>query len=932
MSHFLRIKETFAQLKTSDSGIEEAEAKKRLLQYGRNVLKEEGKKSLLTQFLEEFKDLMVIILLAATLIAWFSGEKVDASVIFFIVMLNAVIGFIQKYKAEKALEALKKMVSPTARVIRGGKEMKINAEWLVPGDIVLLAEGDKITADMRLIKTSELRISEAVLTGESSPILKDAESIHEKDEHIAEIRNMAFMGTSVVSGTGVAVVVSTGMSTEFGKIAKLTTSTQKDKSPLQKEVMRIGIFVGKITLVLSTALFLVGYFWHKESFIESFLFSVSVAVAAVPEGLPATITIALAIGVQRLARKNAIVKQLASVETLGSTTVICSDKTGTLTKNEMTVEEMHFDEYNAKITGVGYSPEGDIHFRAKNDLVSIINAKGYKITMKDVESTHPKLYEMAMLFLKASALCNNAKLIKEKDSWNMLGDPTEGALLTLSSKAGVFKENLEKNSKRLFELPFESMRKRMSVIYKEKHGNKTTYACYTKGAPETTLTCCTHIMDDGKVRKITKKDIDHFTELNEDMARRALRVIAFAYKEITEKEASQKRHEPHELESKLVFIGLTGMIDPPREEVKEAVEMTHRAGIKIYVVTGDHGLMAEAISRQLEIVKGKNVRIITGKILEKLSVQKLKAEFKKYEYIIFARVSPSHKLKVVETLKSLGEVVAVTGDGVNDAPALKRADIGVAMGITGTDVSKEAANMVLADDKFSTIINAIREGRTIYGNLKKFVHYIFSCNIGELFTVFAAIILGLPAPVTATLILAVDLGTDVLPALAIGVEPSEKDVMDRPPRNPKDKIMKRGFIARYLYIGTFIGLITTSVFLYQLYSYGWTWGQHLEKDSLIYIKGTSAALAVLILIQMINAFNARSENKSIFSVGITKNLWLIGAVTISILTMIAYTEVPFVQQFLHTTHLTPSEWGLVIGASFLILFIEEARKLIVKIT
>ena len=620
------------------------------------------------------------------------------------------------------------------------------------------------------------------------------------------------------------------------------------------------------------------------------------------------------------------------METLGSTTIICSDKTGTLTKNEMTVEEMYFDEYNAKITGVGYAPEGDIHFRAEKDLVSVINNKGYKITMKDVEHTHPKLHEMAMLFFKACALCNNAKLKKEKNSWNMLGDPTEGALLTLSAKAGVFKEDLEKRTKRIFELPFESERKRMSVIYKEKNGGKTNFICYTKGAPETTLPCCTHIMDDGKVRKITEKDIKQLTSLNENMARRALRVIAFAYKEIPDQEASQKKHKPQELESELIFIGMIGIIDPPREEVKEAVEMTYKAGIKIYVVTGDHGLMAEAISRQLKIVKGKNIRIITGKILEKLSIQKLKQEFKKHEYIIFARVSPSHKLKVVETLKQLGEVVAVTGDGVNDAPALKRADIGIAMGIVGTDVSKEAANMVLADDKFNTIVNAIREGRTIYGNLKKFTYYIFSCNIGELFTVFAAIIFSLPAPVTATLILAVDLGTDVLPALALGVEPTEKDTMDRPPRNPKERIMEKGFILRYVYVGTFIGLIVTSVFLYQLYSYGWTWGEALERDSFTYMKGTSAALAILILIQMANAFNARSENISIFRIGIMKNLWLVGAITISILTMIAYTEIPFVQQFLRTTHLSLNEWGIVIAASLLILVVEEFRKLIIKLT
>lgn len=919
MAHTLNIKEVFKKFSTSEKGITTAEAKKRLKEFGKNILKAKHKKPLIVKFLEEFQDLMVVILLVAAIIAGISGEMSEAGVILFIVILNACIGFAQKFKAEKALEALQKMVSPHARVVRNGKEEMIDAEDLVPGDIIILAEGDKITADIRIIEASELRISEATLTGESSPVLKTSETLTEEDDHIAEMRNIAFMGTSVVRGTGKGVVIGTGMNTEFGKIAKLTTSTKKDKSPLQKEIHRIGVFVGKITLVISAILLLVGYFIQGSTFAESFLFSVSVAVAAVPEGLPATVTIALAIGVQKLAKKNAIIKQLASVETLGSTTVICSDKTGTLTKNEMTVQEMYFDNYNVKVTGVGYKPDGDIHFQADKNMVSIIKHHGHKITMDDVGKSHPELHKMAEIIFKNAALCNNAKLVITKGKVQMLGDPTEGALVTLSAKAGFDKTKLEKQFKRVAELPFDSDRKRMSVVCKEKK----KLIAYVKGAPESVLPKCTHIMKNGKVQKITAKDRKYFNALNEKMAKRALRVIAFAYKEVK----GQKSYSEKEVESKLIFSGLSGMIDPPRTEVKDAVALTHKAGIKIYIVTGDQGLTAEAIARKLDIVKGKKVRIITGKILDKLSTAKLKKEFRAHDYIIFARVSPSHKLKVVDTLKQMGEVVAVTGDGVNDAPALKRADIGVAMGIVGTDVSKEAANMVLADDKFNTIVNAIKEGRTIYQNLKKFIFYIFSCNIGELFTIFAAIILGLPAPLTAVLILAVDLGTDVLPALALGIEPSEDDVMEHKPRNPKEKIMKKDFIARYVYVGTFIGIIVTGLFLYQLYNYGWNWGESLDKGSMAYLKSSTTAFAVLVLIQMVNAFNARNEDQSVFTIGLFKNMWLFGAISISILTLLVFVEVPFIQQFLHTTSLTLDEWLMIVVASFGILIVEEVRKL-----
>ncbi len=925
MHHTLHIKEVFSRYKTSEKGLSSAEVEKRLKQYGLNELKDTGKKSWIIQLLEEFKDLMVVILIIAALISLGAGEKIDAGVIFFIVILNAFIGFIQKFRAERALEALKKMVSPHARVVRDGREMLIDATELVPGDIVILNEGDKITADLRLFETGELEISEATLTGESTPVTKTAEIVSDKNAQLTEKRNIAFMGTSVSRGTGKGVVIAIGMQTEFGKIARLTTTTEKDKSPLQKEIFKIGMFVAKITLVISVILFAVGILIQGRSFVEAFLFSVSVAVAAVPEGLPATITIALAIGVQRLAKKNAIVKQLASVETLGSTTVICTDKTGTLTKNEMTVEEAHFDDYNVIFTGVGYEPKGDIHFKAKKIIASVVHHEGQHITFDEIKARYPALAETAYLMFEAAVFCNNAKLIQTSSHTEILGDPTEAALLTMSAKAGITKEKLEKTARRLYELPFDSERKRMSVVYRiSKSQNGKTVSSFTKGAPESILPQCTHILRQGKVHEITTQERTHYMRLNEDMARRALRVIACAYKtNLREKE----KYSQDEVESGMIFIGLSGMLDPPREEVKDAVALTKKAGIKIYVVTGDQGLMAEAIARELSIVEGDNVRIVTGKELEKMHMPELKKIFKTYPCIVFARVSPAHKLTVVEALKQMGEVVAVTGDGVNDAPALKRADIGVAMGITGTDVSKEAANMVLADDKFNTIVNAIQEGRTIYGNLKKYLFYIFSSNIGELFTIFFAIMFNLPAPLTAILILCVNLGTDVLPALALGVEPSEQKVMEEKPRDPKAKIMQTYFIARFIYVGVFIGVLVTGLFVYQLYNYGWTWGTAIDESSLAYTKSVSSAFAVLVLIQMVNAFNARSANLSLFSIGIFKNIWLLGAIFVSILTLLFFVEIPFIQGLLETTHLTVKEWTMVIVTSLGILVIEEIRKL-----
>lgn len=931
MPHVTSIEDILKIYETSQTGLSLEEAKKRLEKHGENKLKIKKPTPLWIQFLEEFKDLMVIILISAGILAGVLGKAVDCIAILIIVALNTVISFAQKYKAEKAIEALKKLVSPRAIVIRNDEQMEIDAKEVTVGDIIILAEGAHVPADARLIEEHELKMQESILTGESMPVKKQLEALDEKHIVAGEHSNRVFMGTVVAHGTGKAVVTHIGMGTEFGKIANLTVTTKQDKSPLQKELARIGIFVGKLTLIISVVFILVGIFIQGKQFLDTILFAVSVAVAAVPEGLPATITIALAIGVQRLASKKAIIKQLASVETLGGVTVICSDKTGTLTKNEMTVQEIAVSNYDIAVHGVGYEPKGAIHIRdTETNMCITIGKPGIEdyehrsITLKRLEITQNKAFKALELISRTAILCNNAHLSNKKDKWEIIGDPTEGALLVAAEKAGLNIKNVKEKHKFLYEIPFDSDRKLMSTIHQDTDTKKIF--AYVKGAPDAILEKCSHIYLNGRVTKLDKKTLRDTLEKNEELAKQALRILAFAYSELDPQ--PKEFYESRDVEKNLIFIGMMGMIDPPREEAIEAVKLTHKAGIKTYIVTGDNGSTAHAIAQKLGITGAYNVSIITGADLNQTSDAKLEQILKEKKEIIFARVSPEHKLKIVTALKNIGERVAVTGDGVNDAPALKKADIGIAMGLIGTDVSREAANMILADDSYATIVKAIQEGRAIYQNLKKFIFYTFSCNIGELITVISAIILNIPAPLTAILILVVNLGTDVLPALALGVDPPDKNIMDEKPRDPNTAIMNRKFIWHFVYIGGFIGIIVVSTYLWTLLRLGWHFGQPLFSDSYIYLKASTVAFALLIIIQMINAFNARSPHHSILKTKLFSNLYLLGAIAISIISLLIFIEVPVIQTFLHTAHLSLYEWGYIVLISFSILVIEEIRKII----
>jgi Ca2+-transporting ATPase len=930
---------------TSLNGLTEDEAIKRQKLHGFNLLQAKKKKTLIVTFLEEFKDLMVLLLILAAFIALIGGEGRDAAVIFFIVILNSTIGFVQKYRAEKAIEALRKLVAPKAKVIRDGAQKEIDAREVVPGDILVILEGDNITADAVLFEANELQTLESALTGESVPVQKLTRDLPETNATESEKENVVFMGTNVAHGSGKAIVIGTGMNTQMGQVAKLTTETKKDLSPLEKELQRIGIFVGKIALVISVILFVVGVTLQGKHFVDALLFASSVAVAAVPEGLPATVTIALAIGVQRLAKKNAIMKQLSAVETLGSTTVICSDKTGTLTKNEMTVKELYFDQYEASVRGVGYNPQGSIHIEQNNKhCVTIGEENGmyedYEHQREDLlamQRKQPNVFNSLEILIIAAGLCNNADLHMQDGQWKITGDPTEGALLTLGEKAGFDLQKLREQYEKIYELSFDSTRKRMTVILKNRKTGE--YWAVTKGAPDSIIDVSQHLSFNGREVKLDKDGKNSLIELNESMARRALRGLGFAYRTVSETEINKGKKEgswlflKDDIEKNMTFVGMIGMIDPPRPEVKAAVDMAHKAGIRTYIITGDHGLTAEAIAKQLNII-GQNQRkhiIMTGEDVNNINDKELSAKLNEKNLdIIFARVSPEHKLRIVTLLKASGEVVAVTGDGVNDAPALKRADIGVAMGISGTDVSKEASNMVLADDSYSTIVTAIKEGRTIYDNLKKFVFYVFSCNIAELLTIFVAIILGLPSPLTAILILCIDVGTDVLPAVALGIDPSEPGIMNRKPRDPKEKIMTKPFVERYLYLGLIMGALVMGTYIWTLYRYGWSWGQVITDDSQVHLKGSSVAFALLVIIQMVNAFNSRSEKNSIFKLGFFTNPFLLGAIAISILTTIAIVEIPFMQTYLHTTSLNFSDWSIILGASLIVLVVEEMRKIFVR--
>jgi Ca2+-transporting ATPase len=896
------IHETFELLKSPQHGLSDKEAKERLSQYGVNELTEKKKMPAWKLLLEQFKDFLIIILLVAAAISLAlsfigEGDLLDPILIVIIVFFAAGLGFAQEYRSEKALDALKQMTAPTATVMRDDEETEIPSRELVPGDLILMEAGDRVPADSRLVEAVSLRVDEAPLTGESVPVEKTVQVIP-GEVSIGDRKNMAYTGTTVVYGRGKALIVATGMNTEFGKIASMLQEVEAPDTPLQINLDRVGKVLGIACLVICAVVaalgIAIGLFGSEfpQNLLPAFIWGVSLAVAAVPEALPAVVTICLALGVQRMAKRNALVRRLPAVETLGSTSFICSDKTGTLTQNAMTVRKVFVNNKIIEVGGAGYEPTG------------VFSLNSTEI----VPQKEPHLTRL----LKAAILCNDSHLIHNNGQWQVRGDPTEGALVVLGEKAGL--RSVDLNNPRIDEIPFSSERKKMTTIHETEEGR----IAYAKGAPEIILDSCEFVYADGQQKKMTSEDRTRVLEANRDLASEALRVLGFAYKPVDSSPETKLGCEASE--QNMVWIGLVGMIDPPRPEVKNAVALCKKSGIESVMITGDHQITAEAIARELGILS-TNELALNGTELETMTQDELVDKVKQIK--VYARVSPEHKMRIVEALQSRQQTVAMTGDGVNDAPALQKADIGVAMGITGTDVSKEAAAMVLTDDNFASIVAAVEEGRNIFSNIRKFIMYLLSCNIGEILLMLVAFIIGAVSgqhilPLVALQILVVNLVTDGFPALALAVDPGDPDIMHRPPRDPKTNIFDRTMNSYLIGLGLWTMIATLGVFLWALNS-----GRSV-------IEAQGLTFATLCLIELCNCLNCRSERHSIFKIGFLSNKWLLLAIFVSLIITLAIIYVPFLQEPFHTFSMGPADWGIVVAASISILIVTEIAKLIMS--
>lgn len=890
--HSIDAEKVLKELNTdSHHGLTEDEVRSRLEKYGYNELKKEERISPFTIFINQFKNILIIILLIAIALSALIGEVVDAAIIGVIVVFCAVLGFIQEYRAERALEALKKMLSPTITVLRGGKEEEIPSKELVPGDILLLEAGDKVPADARLIENHSLKCDEAPLTGESIPVSKDIKPLPE-DVPVGDRKNMVLTGTTVTYGRGKAVVTSTGMNTEFGKIAEEVMTVEAEKTPLEKRTEEIGKWLGIIAL--SICFLVAGISVVREimgggkvdlSFIITMvMFAVALAVAAVPEALAAIVTGALAIGMHQMAKRNALVRKMPAVETLGCTTVICSDKTGTLTKGEMTVRKIFAIGKMIEVSGVGYAPVGE--FRGSG-VVDITKSNSFQ------------------LFLKGGILCSDADLHEREGKWFVKGDTTEGALVVAAAKAGFHFHEVRLENPREEEMPFSSERKRMTTIHRMGDGKRVAFM---KGAPEVVLERCTHIMEDGGVRELSEKEKAEILKINEEMAQDALRVLGVACRELPEGIACVEEC----VESEMTFLGLAGMMDPPREEAIEATKVCKQVGIRPIMITGDHKLTAVAIAKEIGIYREGDI-VLTGEELEKMTDDKFEEIVDKVT--VYARVSPMDKLKIVKAWKKRGEVVAMTGDGVNDAPALKHADIGVAMGITGTDVTREASDMVLSDDNFATIVKAIERGRWIYDNIKKYLTYLMRCNITEVVVIGGVVLVLGPEylPLLPAAILYINLATDGLPALALGVAPPDPDIMERPPRDPKESVFSwdvRAFIMLALFIEI--------PFFFFLFFHDLSEITHARTEMFF----------LFIIIELIIALNFRSMRYSIFKAPPHK--WLLIAIAWELTLITILIQLPSVRDAFGILKPSGSDIEIILAFGFVVFLSMEIIKALLR--
>ncbi len=872
--HTLPIEACFERLESGPGGLRQTEAARRLREHGPNQLEAARRVSPWSILIGQFKNILVLILLVATVLSILLGHGTEAVVILIIVGLAVFLGFLQEYRAERALEALRRMAAPMATVIREDQEERIPSEQLVPGDIVVLHAGDRVPADLRLIEAINLQIDESVLTGESVPVEKMTEPIPDPQIPLGDRRNMAYAGTIVTYGRGRGLVVATGMRTEFGAIARMLQSIEQEKTPLQENLDRTGKILARAALAVVAIIVALGLL-RGQPWLEMLIFGLALAVAVVPEALPAVVTISLAMGVQRMVRRNALVRRLAAVETLGSTDVICTDKTGTLTRNEMTVRQIFLCGQRWEVTGTGYEPVGE--FRLDGQTVA----------------PSPALRRL----LQTAALASDARLLQQPDgTWRTHGDPTEIALIVAAAKAGLHQEDLNVRYPRVHEIPFTSERKRMTTLHQGPEG--IFAAC--KGAPEMVLDCCARLLVEGGEVPLTQADRERILDLANEMAAQGLRVLAVAEK---------KGVRVEDAEHDMTFLGLVGMIDPPRPEAKQAIQVCREAGIRVIMITGDHPATARAVAQELDLLR--TGRVITGSQLDAISDEEFERQVEEIE--VYARVSPIHKYRIVTALQKKGHIVAMTGDGINDAPALKKADIGVAMGITGTDVSKEAAAMVLLDDNFASIVAAVEEGRTIFNNIKKYLSYLLSSNVGEILLLATASFIGLPPPLSAAQILYVNLATDGLPALALSTDPPEPDLMRRPPRNPRTGIFVRPLVALMLAGGIWSALVNLALFVWALSS-----GRSLQESM-------TMAFVSLVLIQFFKAYNFRSDRHSVMRSPFA-NRWLNLAIMWELFMLIAILYVPFLRAMFGVYSLPPIDWAIVLLASATISLILELVK------
>ena len=872
-----------------ERGLTRAEAEARLERDGPNRLRAPEGRSAWSILVAQFRSIITLLLLGAVALALVLGDTFEAYAVLVVIAINVLIGFFTELRAERAMAALAEQAAPAAQVIRDGREQRIPAEQLVVGDLVVLNTGDRVPADGRLTEAARLQVQEASLTGESVPVDKDVDARVEESAPLAERPTMLYLGTNVTDGRGEMIVTGTGMDTEVGKVGALLEEASRQPTPLEERLEQLGRSLIVIVAVLCALIVVAGLLRGNE-LLYMLEMGISLAIAAVPEGLPAVATMTLAIGVQRMARANALVRRLPAVETLGSTTVVCTDKTGTLTANEMTVRRVVVDGKTYTVTGTGYEVEG-----------------AFELGGREVDPADDAVLRRA---LRIGALCNDAELGEEGGRAVVLGDPTEGALTVAAAKAGLERHELEAEAPRVAEVPFDSDAQRMITVHDEPGKGRVAYV---KGAPAAILNRCTRRLTSSGVEPLSEADKQASLEANRAMADDALRVLAVAYRELPDGAgASEAEHE-------LVFVGLFGMLDPLRDEVVAAIERCQAAGVRVVMITGDQTRTAEAIAGQLGIDKAPDgTRLRTVHASELVGLDDAGWREVARTTAVFARVSPEHKLRIVEALQRDGQVVAMTGDGVNDAPAVRSADIGIAMGLRGTAVAKEAADMILRDDDFGTIVKAIEQGRVIYANITRFIHYLFSCNIAEILTVSAAIVIGWPLPLAPLQILWLNIVTDVFPAMALALEPSRRGVMDRPPRDPNERLLNRRFATLIGWQGTLLAAVALTAFGIGLARYGSGDGLH---------HAVTLSFMTLALAQVFHAFNVRSTTESVFTRDVFRNLWLWAAVVVCLLLQLAAVYVPVLQRALRTVPPSPRDWALIVGLSLLPVVVVELVKL-----